>query len=178
MKKHYKYFLISLFFIGCFISTYSQDIIKLKSGEELKVYIQKAGDKEIEYKKTNNPDSPIYSKEMDQVDSVIYHKDLTTIKNQNDNINIVDGSLKLLQEQVKRDSLYLDAIKKQQDQSNNQGQDAMKNIVVLIGNLLVRDSIYQSRLKTQNVEIVKLDSIILVQQENEKKQINQIENSV
>lgn len=62
------FLLITLFVTGI----QAQDIITLKSGEDINAKVTKLGDTEIEYKKWDNQDGPIYSKKLSEVFSVKY----------------------------------------------------------------------------------------------------------
>ena len=57
MKK----FIIILMTICCANALWAQDIITLKSGEEIKALVQKVGVSEVEYKKFENPNGPTYT---------------------------------------------------------------------------------------------------------------------
>lgn len=148
-------------------SSFSQDVIQLKTGEEIKVKIVKVGDKEIEYKKMDNPDGPIYAVSKDQVASFDFNKGATTTQSSTN----ADEAVKLLQVQIKRDSLYLEAIKKQQEQLSMQAKQVNDNMSRLVERWVEQDSVYQNNLEKQREEIQK-------QQEKIQQQVNQIAGNV
>jgi hypothetical protein len=70
------------------ISMQAQDIIKLKSGKEMKVNIIDEGTDIIKYREFDNPDGPVYSVKRDQVESVKYKKgNRDTIASQGNSIS-------------------------------------------------------------------------------------------
>lgn len=50
----------------------AQDVITLKNGEDINAKVTKIGESEIEYKKWDNQDGPVYSKKLSDVFSVKY----------------------------------------------------------------------------------------------------------
>jgi hypothetical protein len=62
--------LISLLLIT--FGAYSQDVITLTDGTEIKAKVNKISDKEIEYKKWNNIDGPVYRLDVNKITSIKY----------------------------------------------------------------------------------------------------------
>ena len=62
--------LISLLLIT--FGAYSQDVITLTDGTEIKAKVNKISDKEIEYKKWNNIDGPVYTLDVNKITSIKY----------------------------------------------------------------------------------------------------------
>jgi hypothetical protein len=67
-------FIFLIYFIGFSVPLKAQDILKLKSGTELKVTITEENADVIKYKEYNNPSGPVYSVGRDKVESVQYKK--------------------------------------------------------------------------------------------------------
>lgn len=105
--------LITCILISCYLK--SQDIIRLKSGDEIKAIIVNFGEKEIEYKKIEKPDGPIYAVDRNMVASVDFFKQA---EEKNKTQNIVNNSL-----EAKRtgniDSLLLSKQISLQEEQNN-----------------------------------------------------------
>lgn len=62
---------------------YSQDVITLTDGTEIKAKVNKISDKEIEYKKWSNIDGPTYTLNVNKIESIKYNngeKDVFTTK--------------------------------------------------------------------------------------------------
>lgn len=59
---------------GSGISARAQDVLKLKSGKELKVNIVEEGSAIIKYREYENPTGPVYSIGRDKVDTIKYKK--------------------------------------------------------------------------------------------------------
>lgn len=56
----------------CLCTIKAQDIITLQNGDEIKAKITKVSEKEIEYKKWDNPDGPIFTKEITSIFMIKY----------------------------------------------------------------------------------------------------------
>ena len=109
MKKFYIFF--ALLFLFDF-SLNAQDIIRLKTGEELKVSIVKVSEKEVEYKKLDNLDGPVYAVSKNQVASLDFSK---TEVNSNNQSGIGNNTVNpnLSQQQTIDFSPFLEALNKQ-----------------------------------------------------------------
>ncbi|OFX21106.1 MAG: hypothetical protein A2041_05760 [Bacteroidetes bacterium GWA2_31_9b] len=70
MKYSVLFFLI--LFLGIFNNAFSQDVILLKNGEEIKAFVNEIDINIIKYKKFENPNGPIYNLKKTDVISVTY----------------------------------------------------------------------------------------------------------
>lgn len=97
MKNLFVLTIVILF--GIHHAAYSQDIILLKNGEEIKAFVNEVAVDLIKYKKLENPDGPIYSIEKSSVVMITY----------------MNGSQDIFSEQAK--NIFQD--KKQQEKEPN-----------------------------------------------------------
>lgn len=72
MKSQLIVFVFTLFFFGICSNIFSQDIILLKSGEEIKTKVQEVGIDKINYKKFENLTGPTYTVEKSKVFMITY----------------------------------------------------------------------------------------------------------
>jgi len=165
-----KIFLSSILLFFIVFSIKAQDIIRLKTGEELKVSIIKVSDKEIEYKKLDNLDGPVYAVSKNQVASLDFAKTEENSNNQFGNVNN-SANPNNTQQQAIDFSPLLNALKQQQEQLNKQSLQIMNNISTLTENWIAHDTAYQNSLKRQS-------DLIQLQQQQIQQQINQISKNV
>jgi hypothetical protein len=101
------------------LSLYAQDLIKFKSGKELKVSIIEEGTDIIKYREFENPTGPVYSVGRDKVDSIKYkkgNKELLDAKTKEEEKRKADSLVTSLQSignhqlTAKKRSIYLDGI--------------------------------------------------------------------
>jgi hypothetical protein len=167
-NENMKNFLILLFLAATSASLNAQDLIRLKSGEEMKVLIVDVSEKEIQYKKADNANSPIYAVTMEQVAS--YSKG-NAVSNGDEQLKALQAQVKLLQEQIRRDSAYLKNIEARQDTLVVQSKSVNENLVKLEGTITTsQDSSRKSIEKKQDV--------ITKQQDTISKRVDRILNSL
>ena len=136
-----RYNLLVFFLSVKLITGYSQDIIRLKTGEEIKASIVKNDEKEIQYKKWDNVNGPIYAISKDQVFSVI-----PQVQGGGNNADLTS---KLLKEQLRRDSLYLESIKKQHEAIIAQSKAISESMSKLVEGALNQADANKENLKKQ-----------------------------
>jgi hypothetical protein len=114
-----RYLACIIFLFGFFsLSSNAQDILKLKSGKELKVIIVEENESTVKYREFENQSGPVYSVKKENVESVKYKKgkapqvakDTVQVK---DTVNKVSSSVKSSGEPqltAKKRVIYLDGI--------------------------------------------------------------------
>ena len=67
-----KIILFCITFFFCAINMFAQDVITLKSGEDIQALVQEIGDVDVKYKKFDNPDGPNYSLKKAEIFMIKY----------------------------------------------------------------------------------------------------------
>ena len=93
-KLLHGFYIFILIFFGFSDPVNSQDLIKLKSGKEMKVSVIEESNDLVKYRDYNDPSGPVYSVRKDQVESIKYKKGSKEIKEtevKNDTKNSVNS---------------------------------------------------------------------------------------
>ena len=69
MQKTFLFFIVFCFSVA---SAFAQDIITLKSGEDIQALVQEIGDVDVKYKKFDNPNGPNYSLKKSEIFIIRY----------------------------------------------------------------------------------------------------------
>jgi hypothetical protein len=108
-------FLLPAFFS---LSSYSQDILKLKSGKELKVIIVEENENAVKYREFENQSGPVYTVKKENVESVKYKKGKAA-QAAKDSVQVKDNSNKASSESgsngeplltAKKRAVYIDGV--------------------------------------------------------------------
>ena len=138
------YLTICIFFI--IVSLKSQVIIKLNTGEEMKVASVKLTGQEVVYLDLDSTKSIAYTISKDKVSSICFNA-----SNEKFKLNTKEGEATTLQQLLKLDydSQYFEIIKKEQEQLYDNYKQMMSNFNNLIENLKLQNVAYKNKLKKQ-----------------------------
>jgi len=129
-----------LFFAACCVSvasTFAQDVITLKSGEEIQALVQEIGDIDVKYKKFDNRNGPTYSLKKSDIFMIRYANGSKDVFTETPEPPITDPKGAQNQAKIQLEPLSLNGIHVMSSYgvrlSQNEVRNTMKNVPAALG---------------------------------------------